>query len=434
VTISPVPYLRCFVFVLFLIPAYYIIPGAGSVGSIPTMFGVIALVWWLLARLVFGNTQTAEPNPVRWALLCYIAVVLASWTMGKHRVLTPVESTQSDRTLIATLGVVGIALVALDGLRTREQIAGMARTVAAASMIMVGAGVAEFYLGFDFAGSIRPPGLILNYSATGLDVRSIFTRARGTAMHPIEFGVVAAGLVPLAYWSRRTRPGGLRWILPLAGLGFAAMISLSRSAMLVMVAAGAVLMLAVPWRQRLAFLLVAGTFVVVAGVVVGGLVGTLRALVTQSEGDPSVIARQKRFPLVMELVSENPLFGRGYGTFTIDDGFLLDNQIHALMITMGLVGVAALVLFIGFVVAVAWRTRQGARPEQSIAGAALAATIVGLMVSTYTFDTFFYQILTNLLYLSIGMVGALWRVTSVETAASPAAVTTAADYRLTAAG
>jgi O-antigen ligase len=126
----------------------------------------------------------------------------------------------------------------------------------------------------------------------------------------------------------------------------------------------------------------------------------------------------------MELVSEYPLFGRGYGTFTIDDGFLLDNQIHALMITMGLVGVAALVLFIGFVVAVAWRTRQGAPPEQSIAGAALAATIVGLMVSTYTFDSFYYQILTNLLYLSIGMVGALWRVTSVEKASSSTRVLT----------
>ena len=198
------------------------------------------------------------------------------------------------------------------------------------------------------------------------------------------------------------------------------MISLSRSAMVVMVAAGAVLLIAVTWWQRLTFLLVAGAFVVVAGVAVGGLVGTLRALVRDSPGDPSVVARQKRFPLVMELVSEYPLFGRGYGTFTIDDGFLLDNQIHALLITMGLLGVAALVLFIGFVVAVAWRTRQGAPPEQSIAGSALAATIVGLIVSTYTFDTFFYQILTNVLYLCIGMVGALWRVTSVETASSPA--------------
>ena len=430
-TISPVAYLRCFCVILFLVPAYYVLPGAGAAGSIPTLLGVVAFVWWLLARFVFGNRETAEPNPVRWALFGYLAVVMVSWIVGKGRVLAPLENSQSDRALLITLGFAGIALLAMDGLRTREQIERMVRVVCATSMIMVGAALVEFYLGFDLARAIQPPGFANNFSETELEVRSIFTRPRGTTMHPIELGVVGAGLVPLAYWARLTRPDRLRWAVPLAGLGLAAMISLSRSAVLTLAVAGAVMVIAVPWRQRLRFVLAGAGFVVAVGMVVSGLVGTLRALISQSGTDPSVQARVERFPLVMELVAQHPWFGHGFGTFTIRHGFLLDNEIQNVMITMGLVGLAVLLLFIGFVAAVAWRTQRRDTHERRIAGAALAALILGLFVSSYTFDASFYQILMNLMYLSIGMSGALWRVTSVDPAPAAAPALVPAGYRLT---
>ena len=53
-------------------------------------------------------------------------------------------------------------------------------------------------------------------------------------------------------------------------------------------------------------------------------------------------------------------------------------------------------------------------------GTALAATILGLFISSYTFDAFFYRILTGVLYLSIGLVGAMYRITAPERAAAEA--------------
>jgi hypothetical protein len=415
VTIKPLGFLKGAVVIWFLVPAYYVLPGAGAAGSLPSVLGLLALVWWLLSRFALGNRETTGYSPVRWALFAWLGVVMLSWINAKLRVLTPLEASESDRSLLQILGLAGIALVAMDGLRSRKDIDALARAITWASMTMVVVAVIQFFAGVDLAQSLKPPGLLDNFNEAELGTRSIFTRPRGTTMHAIELGVVSAALVPIAYWAHRTKR---TWqtLIPLAGLTFAAMISLSRSAVLAMVTAVVVLILAVSWRERLNLLVGGAICVVAAGLVVDGLVGTIRSLFSQAENDPSIQARIDRFPRVMELVADHPWFGRGFGTFTIQDGFLLDNEVQGTLITMGLLGLACLILFLLFVVAAAWRTGRGKSPDERIAGAALAATILGLSISSYTFDAFYYQILTNLLYLCIGMAGALWRVTAESNA------------------
>jgi O-antigen ligase len=156
-------------------------------------------------------------------------------------------------------------------------------------------------------------------------------------------------------------------------------------------------------------------FVVIAGMLVNGLVGTLKNLFTTAEDDTSVQARISRTPRVLKLISEHPFIGRGFGTYNIDDYLLLDNQIQNVAIEMGLIGVAVLALFIGFVIVMAWRTRVGDEDHQ-LAGTALIATIAGLIISSYTFDAFFYRILMGVLYLSTGLVGATYRLSVAERA------------------
>ncbi len=163
--------------------------------------------------------------------------------------------------------------------------------------------------------------------------------------------------------------------------------------------------------------------VLAAGIGVNGLVGTIKSLFTQAGNDPSVQARVDRFPKVMALVAEHPWLGRGYGTYNIEDYFLLDNEIQRSLVEIGLIGVMVLILFVFFVVGVAWRTRRGMGPEERMAGVALTATILALFISSYTFDAFFYRILTSVLYLCIGLVGALWRITMAEARSSASIAT-----------
>jgi O-antigen ligase len=298
----------------------------------------------------------------------------------------------------------------MDGLTSRAEVVTVVRRLLYCATFMVVIGSLQFY-GFDLTQSVRIPGLVVNSEAV-VGIRSNFNRPYGTALHPIEYGVVAGALVPLAYWIARL-DGRLRFKLIIAALAFAAMSSVSRSSVLAIGVAMIVLLLGVPMRQRLVLLGAGAVFVGVVGATVNGLVGTLRSLFTTAKSDPSVTARVQRTPKVLKLISEHPYFGRGAGTYNIETYFLLDNELQKVTIETGFIGLAVLVLFIGLVSVVAWRTRLGAESGR-LPGTALAATILGIFISTYTFDAFYYRILTGVLYLCIGLVGAMHRVTAVE--------------------
>ena len=415
--IRPIHFLGVFVAVVFVIPATLIVPGTGAAGSPSVVLGLVALGWWFISRFVFVEPGPNTSNPVRLALFAYLWIIVLCWTNGKQRVLTALEATQSDRGLIVLFGFAGIALLTMDGLRNREEINRLARMIAWGAFFMAMVGAVQFFFHVDPARWIKVPGLVSNNIDGGLDARSNFTRPRGTALHPIEFGVVSAALIPIAYWVRKSRRSW-PWLMPLVGLCFAAMISLSRSAVLAIAVAAIVMLINATWRERANMIGYGVMLVLAAGIAVNGLVGTIKSLFTQAGNDPSVQARVDRFPKVMALVAEHPWLGRGYGTYNIDDYFLLDNEIQRSLVEIGLVGVMVLVLFVFFVVGVAWRSRRGVNSEERMAPVALTATILALFISSYTFDAFFYRILTGVLYLCIGLVGALWRISMAEVRSS----------------
>ncbi len=395
---------------MFVLPARLVLPGIGSAGTPATLVGVLAFVSWGTAALL-GQRQFSGPNTVRTALLAYLWFVLFSWTLGKTRALTFTEKITSDRSFIIMIGLAGIALVAMDGLSTREEVETVVRRMTYCAMFMVLMGTVQFFFTYDPTTLIRIPGLIMDSSAQ-IGQRSNFNRPFGTTLHPIEYGVVAAALVPLAYWMARVERRRRAYFVAVA-LGFAAMSSLSRSAVLAIAVAVIVLLFGVSWRQRAAIMGAGVVFIMFVGVTVKGLIGTLRNLFTTADNDSSVQARVDRIPKVLNLISQHPWLGRGFGTYNLDDYFLLDNQLQMSAIETGLIGVAVLVLFIGFISLMSWRTRVGGE-RGTLPGTALAATILGLFISSYTFDAFFYRILTGVLYLSIGLVGAMYRITAPE--------------------
>ncbi len=411
--IGPWEFLRVYLVLLFALPANLTIAGTGAIGSPATLLGVVAFGWWIAATLL-GHRDFAERNVVRIALFCYLGTLLFSWTLGRMRVLTASEASSSDRILIMTVAYAGIALITMDLITSRADIERLVLWITRCAMVMVIVGVIQFFFSINIASIVQIPGLQANTDFE-LNSRSIFNRPNGTALHAIEFGVVSAALIPLTYWLRRVRRSNFDYVV-LAGLAFAVMISLSRSAVLASIVGGLVLLIGLPsWSQRISLVLVASAFVVAAGSVVGGLVGTLRSLFAQTDTDPSVQARIDRIPRVLQWISEYPYLGRGYGTYTPEDYTVLDNQIWTTAIETGLIGVALLVIFIGTPVVLAWRSRVGSETDRFLA-IALIATILSIFVSSYTFDTFFYRILTSLLYISIGIVGALYRLTADERA------------------
>ena len=200
-----------------------------------------------------------------------------------------------------------------------------------AAMVWLGAlvaaiGIAQFFTGIDVVRYIPIPGLSLNTDLGGVFDRSVLNRVSSTAVHPIEFGVAMACLLPLALhrtihlWGAKGR-----WCRPCL-IFVGAFLSVSRSA---------ILALAVGRHRalpRLAGPVAAARVVARTVAVVGirlaipGLVGTLLALFTNLGNDPSVSGRTSDYAVVFDVFEDHPWLGRGLFTFLPRSYRILDNQ------------------------------------------------------------------------------------------------------------
>jgi O-antigen ligase len=414
--IGPFEFLTIYLVLLFGMSARFVVPGVGALGSPATLMGFFAFGWWVTATLL-GQREVVGWNPVRWAVLFYLAAQIFSWIVAASRPSNAGLFPSPDMGLLMRFGLVGVALLAMDGIRTRDELNRLLDRAIICSMLMVAVGLIQFIFTYDLAPYMRLPGLRLNNDAVlQINSRSNFNRPAGTSLHAIEFGVVSAALIPPAYLfarrhryltilRRRVAPSSL----PVLALAFAAMVSLSRSAILAAAVALIGLLIIVSWRERATIVVTAIVVVLTAGVLVNGLVGTLRSLFTSADTDPSVQARIERTPRVLELIAEHPYIGRGLGTFSIQNDFLLDNEIQKTAIETGLVGAAILIGFVVVAAIVGSRIRAGGELDR-LTGKVLVVTIVALFISSYTFDSFFYRILTGVLFLFIGLIGALHRL------------------------
>ena len=410
--------LTVFLVALFGIPARFLLPGLGAAGAPAAMLGLAMLGLVILAAVTPGSRRIPW-GPVTAALLLYSGVLFASYVSGRTRPVSALGSSQSDRNVIAFMSLVGIALFVASHIRSAEGVRRLVDIVLYCSMIMCGVGLIQFFLGIDIAGRIRIPGLV-SYQVENLASRSIFNRPPGTALHPIEYGVVTAGLVPVALARAMQTRRKVMWTIAFV-LAFCSLTSISRSAVLVLAVMFVIFVVGLSWRQRANLAIGAVVFVIVAGSAVPGLVGTLRSLFVNTDNDPSVQARLNRAPRVIELVSEYPWFGRGYGQYNITDYFLLDNEIQKMSIEIGVLGLLA---FVGFVLSIAWTLVQVSQrlPDFRVEAYAILASILGILVSSYTFDAFYYHILSGVLYVNIGLAAALWALVRREEANGPQAV------------
>lgn len=399
---------------LYGLSARQVVPPLGGVGTPAMLLAWGAAVWWLAGRLAPDLGGAPGPQPIRAAVLVHAWYMLATTVMVGLRPTTGLEQSGASREILALIGYSGIALLVADGISQRSRLRILLRRLVTAGAAISSLGIIQFVTGAALV--LHLPGLTWNRLPTGVGERSMFNRPAATTLHPIELGVVLAALFPLAIHfvlhaedDVERRNAMVKALLVGAGIP----LTVSRSGLLVLVVGMVVLAAGWSWRRRAHAVAIALASVPLLWLAVPGLVGTLKGLVLNAADDPSVQARIDRIPRVLALVRDYPLFGRGNGTFSRDDYFLLDNEVYVTAIETGLVGVVVTLAFFAVAVVVAlWvRTHDLATPEDASLGQALAAGIVGLVVSFATFDAYFYRVLTGTLFLLVGSAGALWRLT-----------------------
>jgi polysaccharide biosynthesis protein PslJ len=262
--------------------------------------------------------------------------------------------------------------------------------------------------------AFRIPGLTPNTALMGLGLREGFTRPFGTALHPIEYGAVLTMLLPLAVtWARHVVgvPLLLRWA-PVMTLGVGAVLSVSRSA-LISAAVGLVVLAfglgAVARRVLLVSVVAVFGFVALT---VPGMMGALRELFLSVGTDNSVASRTGSYSMAFEFFRTSPILGRGYSTF-LPIYRIFDNQYLLLLVEVGLLGLGCVVamLVVGIRCARTVR-RHAADPALREHAQALAAGLAGGAVGLALYDGFSFPMATGVMFVLLGTVGALRRLTS----------------------
>lgn len=408
--------LTAFLLALFAINARWIIPGGGAVATPAMAIAVSAAWWWTMARLHPNMSVDRGRNPVRHALLFYLWFVVLSWGLARLRPLSTLEVNGSNSALIEGIGLTGLALLITDGVETEERLVTLLRRLVYAGAAFSLVGILQFVFRFDLVALISFPGLVRNAeSAQALATRAGLSRAEGTGLHSIEFGVVLAVILPLAVYflmSSQDRSTRWRFVVITAVIGAGIPLSVARSGLVALAAALLVASLAWNWRERIIGALTAAVGMLVLGILVPGLLGTFRYFFLAGDDEASVRARLERIPLVEDTVVDAPWFGSGIGTFSPDEDFLLDNAFFGTILETGLLGLIVLLTMLGIAVFVCRRIALHSVDDQTrYLAYALMAGIVVLPVSMATFDAFFYRILMGVSFLLIGAAGALWRIT-----------------------
>ena len=221
-------------------------------------------------------------------------------------------------------------------------------------------------------------------------------------------------LTPLAIWLGlydRRKSNFKRWApLGLIVLGVAT--SVSRSAILSVVVAFAVLVVLLPPIPRLAALCVVP--IAIAGLFVSahGLMGTFASFFSASRtaNDDSISYRTHDYPVAEQEWQEAPVFGHGPGTWMpaqkID---IFDNEFLNSLVELGLVGVIA---FLGFLLlpatAALTARRRSTNPELRLLCAALAGAGFAGAAGSVTFDSMSFPMFVNVYALLAGLAGACW--------------------------
>ena len=411
-------YLTVWVVLLFGISAFQVVPGFGAIGSPALLYTLPAVLWWLAARAVPALGLDRSPSAMRVTLLLYGWYLLVSYVVAISRPLTELEHNGAHRGLITTISYIGMALLVLDGIDRLDRLTTLLRRVVWGGAFMSIVAVLQFATGDMF--QIPVPGLVWNHELE-VETRSVFTRPNGTAMHPIELSVVASALLPLAvHFALHARRGAPRQaaVVAAALIALTIPISLSRSGVLSAITALTIMFFGWGWRRRAnAGLLIIGS-VPLLWLLIPGLVGSIYALFAWFEQDTSITARIDRVPAVLALVRERPWLGLGNGTWSVEDYFLLDNEVYATLLAQGYLGLLGVVaLFVVGILTALWvEHARFATDETAHLGRSLAAGLAAIGVSFFTFDSFAFRILTSLLFLFLVSGAALLRLTNGQPA------------------
>jgi O-Antigen ligase len=417
---------QVFALTVMIFPSDLVLKPVGADGYPAILVAYGLLLAWVAATLFGFHNPLEHRSPVRIGLLLLWLVSLVSYIFIDPAIVTSPERASADRWLMQLAGVSGVILVTAECLRSKDEIKRVLRALTWGGSFCGVVAVLQSRLSLDVTPYLKwvLPGFSLNQIASGnaeIILRGSINRVFGTATDPIELGVSAGMLLPLAvymamYDKERSALG--RWF-PVVALGIASTASVSRSAIVALLVSMSVFVVAMRPAHRVNALSATPVAVAVVFVTSHGLIGTLKTFFLAGTSDPSIAHRVNNYPLVEQMVSRSPWFGQGGGTYIAKSAvYILDNQYLTSAIELGLAGVAALLFYTLWPALAALVARKRtADPEMRDLAAALAGAALASAVCSATFDSFSFPMFVNIQALVIGLIGAVWLIVEQDNSA-----------------
>ncbi len=412
-----------FVFTM-LVPAGAKVAALGSLGAPSSIVAVLVLIWWVWDRFHQYEPGQQQPQLVRRAAIVLIVVALV---VHRHAMMEPLptdEITPSDSALVRLLALMGIVLVASDGITDMDRFHLLVKRLTITAGAVSVLALLQFFSGQLWVDRISIPGLTPTITED-LVVRGRFLRPSGTSTHPIEFGALLGMMLPLMLTRALLAQTGraLAWG-SVGAASLAVLVSISRTALICSAVALLILLPTWPRRVRRLGLVGAAVALAAASLAIPGLFGTLRGLFLGSPGDPSVASRTAGYAYAQEMFSQNPWFGRGIGTF-LPKYYIFDNGYLGFLMEAGAVGVLALVALLSLAMLSAFRSaRLFVRPQDRQLAWALLASVIAGSIALAFFDLFSFPQAAACLAIVLGLSGAAYRLSREPLAGPPTIPTT----------
>ncbi|MBS2966825.1 oligosaccharide flippase family protein [Actinocrinis puniceicyclus] len=413
--LDAVAVLSVYVALLELVPSGWTLPSLGAAGTLANIYALLVLLWYLASWLAGRLLPASGTRAVRVALLLFAVSILISYTSlaQSNRAPVKLETQAADRGLIGLLAWIGVVVVASAAITDLDRLKTLLRRMVVFGSFVGALGIVEFMTRKDLLARIHVPGLHASSDISDLMTRGAFTRPSSTAAHPLELAGVLAMLLPFAIQQAvdpaRRSSGRLRRWLPVALIGGALPMTVSRTSMIGLIV---VLVVLVPtWKsgRRWAAL---GFLAVGAGVMklaVPGLISTVMNLFSAflGSGDNSTQARTMDYAGVAQYVAQRPLFGRGWRTFIPTIYRYTDNQYLLAVVEIGIVGALCIIVLYLTGIRCARRGRElwTDEPTREIGQSFVAAMAAALVVSA-TFDSLGFPMFAGVVFLLLGCSGA----------------------------
>ena len=406
--------LTVYLVLLCAVPSGLTIAPLGSSGRPSTVWALAATLWWCWHQLQRQVPLARGPRMVPTALITLIAVAGISYGCAMLRGLPADEVSPADNGILRLAAWAGILLVGTDGLSSADELRILLRRIAWAGGALAALGILQFLTGSLLLDlwHLAPFTTWDMPNAAGLDQRAGFIRASGTAIHPLEYGVVLAMAFPLALvvaTENRSVHRLLPWV-PVGLITVASLVSVSRSTLIGLAVGLLVMLPTLSRRARLSVIGIGAVLAVLLAVLVPGMLGTIRGLFTGLVADPSTASRTSSYDAALDFMSRFPLVGKGFGTF-ITRYHIFDNQYLLLSIELGILGLAAFValLIAGILSAARARRSSTDRRDRQFAQALIAALTAGSLMMAF-FDGLSFPMSAGMLFLVLGLAGGASRV------------------------